>query len=100
MLEWSATELSRAIHARKIAPSEVMAAWLARVAAVNGEINAVISLRETTGISLHEVDRVDRERLIAETGASPWLSALTAWSKIARSMPLRKVAYNRKPASE
>ena len=27
MLEWSATKLSRAIHARKIAPSEVMAAW-------------------------------------------------------------------------
>ena len=29
---------------------------------------AVISLRETKGISLHEVDRVDRERLIGETG--------------------------------
>ncbi len=30
---------------------------------------AVISLRETRGISLYEIDRVDRERLIAETGA-------------------------------
>ena len=28
MLEWSASDLSRAIHARKLAPSEVMAAWL------------------------------------------------------------------------
>jgi len=46
MLEWSATELSRAIHARKIAPSEVMAAWLAQVAAVNGGINAIVSLRD------------------------------------------------------
>ncbi len=46
MLEWSASELSRAIHARKVAPSEVMAAWLGRVAAVNGAVNAVVSLRD------------------------------------------------------
>jgi amidase len=46
MLEWSATELSAAIHARQVAPSEVMAAWLAQVRAVNGAINAVISLRD------------------------------------------------------
>ena len=44
MLEWSATELSRALHARKVAPSEVMAAWLAQVAAVNGPVNALVSL--------------------------------------------------------
>jgi amidase len=46
MLEWSATELSRAIHARKVAPSEVMAVWLAQVAAVNGAVNALVSLRD------------------------------------------------------
>ena len=46
MLEWSATELSAAIHARQVAPSEVMATWLAQVRAVNGAINAVISLRD------------------------------------------------------
>ncbi|MBK6467409.1 MAG: amidase [Rhodobacter sp.] len=46
MLEWSATELSRAIHARKVAPSEVMAAHLARVASVNGAVNALVSLRD------------------------------------------------------
>lgn len=43
----SATELSRLIAARKIAPSEVMAAHLARVAAVNGGVNALVSLRDT-----------------------------------------------------
>lgn len=46
MLEWSATELSAAIHARKVAPSEVMAAWLAQVEAVNPAVNALVSLRD------------------------------------------------------
>ena len=45
ILEGSATDLSAAIHARKVAPSEVMAAWLAQVQAVNAEVNAVVSLR-------------------------------------------------------
>jgi amidase len=47
MLEWSATQLSQAIHARKLAPSEVMAAWIAQVSVVNGPINALVSLRDT-----------------------------------------------------
>jgi amidase len=46
MLDWSASDLSRAIHARKVAPSEVMAAWLDRVAAANGAVNAIVSLRD------------------------------------------------------
>jgi len=46
MLEWSATELSRAIHARKVAPSEVMAVHLGRVKAVNGAVNALVSRRD------------------------------------------------------
>ncbi len=46
MLEWSASELSRAIHARRVAPSEVMAAWLAQVGRVNGAVNALVSLRD------------------------------------------------------
>lgn len=46
LLEASATELSAAIHARKVAPSDVMAAWLAQVAAVNPSVNAVVSLRD------------------------------------------------------
>ena len=46
MLEWSATDLSSAIHSRKVAPSEVMAAHLAQVAAVNGAVNAIVSARD------------------------------------------------------
>lgn len=43
ILNLSATELSRMIHARKLAPSEVMAAHLAQVSAVNGAVNAIVS---------------------------------------------------------
>lgn len=46
LLDLSATELSRAIHARQVAPSEVMAAHLAQVRAVNGPVNALVSCRD------------------------------------------------------
>ena len=55
--EHSASELSRMIAAREVAPSEVMAAHLDRIEAVNGAVNAVISLR-------------DREALMAEARAA------------------------------
>lgn len=46
LLDLSATELSREIHARRVAPSEVMAAHLAQVRAVNGPVNALVSCRD------------------------------------------------------
>ena len=46
VLELSATELSALIHARKLAPSEAMAAHLAQVAAVNPAVNAIVSQRD------------------------------------------------------
>ncbi len=42
----SATALSALIAARKVAPSEVMAAHLARRAMVNGAVNAIVSARD------------------------------------------------------
>jgi amidase len=42
----SASELSRRIARREVAPSEVMAAHLERIRAVNGAVNAVVSLRD------------------------------------------------------
>ncbi len=42
----SASELAGMIAAKVVAPSEVMAAYLARISSVNGAINAVISLRD------------------------------------------------------
>ncbi|TGD43874.1 amidase [Pseudotabrizicola sediminis] len=44
--EQSASDLSRMIAARSVAPSEVMAACLARIADVNPQVNAVVSLRD------------------------------------------------------
>lgn len=46
LLELSASDLSRSIAARKLAPSEVMAAYLAQIARVNTSVNAVVSLRD------------------------------------------------------
>jgi amidase len=46
LIELSASELARFIAARQVAPSEVMAVYLARIAAVNGSVNAVVSLRD------------------------------------------------------
>ncbi|MEI6798914.1 MAG: amidase [Pseudomonadota bacterium] len=42
----SASDLARLIAARQVAPSEVMAAYLARIAAVNPGLNALVSLRD------------------------------------------------------
>ncbi len=46
LCELSASDLARMIAARAVAPSEVMAAHLDRIAAENPAINAVVSLRD------------------------------------------------------
>jgi amidase len=67
--ELSASDLSRMIAAREVAPSEVMADHLDRIDTVNGALNAVISLR-------------DRDALMAEakvaddTPSNGWLHGL------------------------
>lgn len=65
----SASDLSRMIAARKVAPSEVMAAHLDRIDAVNGAVNAVVSLRDR--------DDLMAEALVADD-AEPagWLHGL------------------------
>ncbi len=69
MLEWSAAELSRAIHARKVAPSEVMAVWLAQVAAANGPVNALVSLRDPD-------DLVRQARALDDAAPAGWLHGI------------------------
>lgn len=46
LTDLSASDLSRMIAARQIAPSEVMAACLSRIDQVNPQINAIVSLRD------------------------------------------------------
>lgn len=57
LTDLSASDLSRLIAARQVAPSEVMAAHLDRIEAANGAVNALVSLR-------------DREALMAEARAA------------------------------
>lgn len=69
MLEWSASELSRAIHARKVAPSEVMSAWLAQIQAVNGTVNAIVSLRDPD-------DLMAEARVLDDVSPAGWLHGI------------------------
>ncbi len=41
---WNAVDLSRAIAARKVSPVDLMRATLARIDAVNGRVNAIVSM--------------------------------------------------------
>ena len=50
LTDLSASDLSRLVAARKVAPSEIMAAHLARIGAVNGAVNAVVSLRDPDAV--------------------------------------------------
>jgi amidase len=69
LTEHSASDLARMIAARKLAPSEVMAAYLDRIAAENGAVNAVVSLRDR--------DVLMREaRLADDLPATGWLHGL------------------------
>ncbi len=57
----SASDLSRQIAARKVAPSEVMADHLDRIAAVNSAVNAVVSLRDRDALMAEAREADDAE---------------------------------------
>lgn len=46
LTDLSASDLSRLVAAREVAPSEIMAAFLERIGRVNPAVNAVVSLRD------------------------------------------------------
>ena len=48
--DWSAHALSKAIHARQVSCREVMQAYLKRIAAVNPQVNALISLQDRKSV--------------------------------------------------
>ena len=55
----SATELSAAIHGRKVSCRSVMEAYLARIGAINPLVNAIVSLRDE-GELIAEAEAADR----------------------------------------
>jgi amidase len=65
----SASALARMIAARKIAPSEVMAAYLARIAAINPGLNAIVSLRDDEVL-------MAEARVADDASPSGWLHGL------------------------
>lgn len=64
-----ASDLARLIAARKVAPSEVMAAHLARIAARNPGINAIVSLRDPEAL-------MAEARLADDVAPVGWLHGL------------------------
>ena len=69
LCDQSASDLSRMIAAKQIAPSEVMADHLARINAVNPAVNAIISLRDPD-------DLMREARLADDAPQSGWLHGL------------------------
>jgi len=60
IVDWDATELSRAIHARQVSCEEVMRAYLAQIQRFNPRVNALVSLRDADDV-LAEARERDRE---------------------------------------
>lgn len=58
LTELSASDLSRLIAARQVKPSEIMAATLARVKAVNPSVNAIVSMPDAEAL-IHEARAAD-----------------------------------------
>ncbi|MBC7740014.1 MAG: amidase [Candidatus Saccharibacteria bacterium] len=67
--DMSASDLSRGIAARSFAPSEVMADHLARIAEVNPDVNAVVSLRDPDAL-------MAEARVADDTPVAGWLHGL------------------------
>ena len=65
----SSSDLARMIAAKQVAPSEVMASYLARIAAVNPGLNAIVSLRDPD-------DLMAEARAADDAKAAGWLHGL------------------------
>ncbi|MEH6775212.1 MAG: amidase family protein, partial [Cereibacter changlensis] len=64
----SASDLSRLVAARKVAPSEIMQAFLARIARVNPVLNAIVAMRDP--------DDLLAEAKAADDATGGWLHGL------------------------
>lgn len=60
IVDWDASELSRAIHARQVSCEDVMQAYLAQIQRFNPGVNALVSLRDADEV-MAEARACDRE---------------------------------------
>ncbi len=73
--DWAAHQLSQAIHAKQVSCREVMQAYLQRIAAVNPQVNAIVSLREE-GALLADADAHDAMLAPGGSGSKGWLHGM------------------------
>ena len=75
--QWSATELSRAIHAREVSCREVMLAYLDRIALLNPVHNAIVNLQDSKRL-LDQADQRDAQLAPgkASTGSMGWMHGM------------------------
>ncbi|MCF5239746.1 amidase, partial [Pseudomonas sp. PA-5-4G] len=59
-VDWDATQLSQAIHARQVSCEDVMGDYLAQIQRFNPSVNALVSLRDADEV-LAEARACDRE---------------------------------------
>ena len=71
--DYSADQLSRAIHARQVSCREVMQAYLRRIAAVNPHVNAIVSLQHEPHL-LAQADARDAQ--LARGQSLGWLHGM------------------------
>jgi len=71
--DFDATALSEAIHARQVSCREVMQAYLARIGAVNGRFNAIVSLQGAEGL-LRRAD--ERDAQLARGESMGWMHGM------------------------
>ena len=71
--DWSAHQLSQAIHARQVSCLEVMQAYLRRIGAVNPAVNAIVSLQDEAGL-LAQADARDAQ--LARGESMGWMHGM------------------------
>ena len=71
--DWSASELSRRIHAREVSCREVMQAYLGRIHAINPQANAIVNLAADEAL-LAQADQCDSE--LAQGHSRGWLHGI------------------------
>ena len=70
---WTANQLSQAIHAKAVSCREVMQAYLQRIAAVNPQVNAIVSLQSETAL-LAQADLRDAQ--LARGESMGWMHGM------------------------
>lgn len=69
LTDFPASDLSRMVAARRVAPSEIMAAYLARIERVNPGVNAIVSMRDPDAL-------MAEARAADDAPAGGWLHGL------------------------